>query len=345
METLQEFIRKEISDYTYGTMSLEISPSSYDDRLDEATLLKTYNDFCENCGNSDFYEKFSDYLENIMYEKIVFESDWDYEIIAPLLQQIEHNLESKDESLKNAYEKLKEDHSDFEILEESGFKGFDLDYTGFLDKDYKFNLMLATPEESDSDMGSIPCLWGGEMDYSSLESGNVDNALTYLIHQQEHTLAEVLHGEKNKFIESVASELDEYQCYSMGGLTACVAMSGQEMLDVLDAIAKKEGNIELSKNTTIGIFEPWNGAGSLLEIELEKPVIVPASMIVDLQLENAGRENNGYTVDATYGLVGSCWTNGSIKTTNEQPVLRDESFEDIKKAFVEKFEQQQKNKI
>lgn len=352
MEALTAFLEKEVDAYTYGTGSVDASPMTYDDRFDESVVLKTYNDYCElkEKGDTGYNSsKFSEYFKDAMYEHYFIDNwEWENDLVEPLIQQIETDLERQSQELQETYKLFADEHTIYEILEVGGYQGINIDFEGFLNKDYKFNFIFATPNERNLDMGAIPDLWGGNLDYSSLQEETVDNALTYLIHQQGHTLAEVLQGDDNTFVKSVADELDNYPYYNMGGITACVAMSGQNLLDVLDAISSGTGCIELSKETTMGIFDSWSGAGSVLEITPEKPVVIPTSMVYTVQLEGAGRENNygyGYTVYETYGLVGSCWTNGSIKVTDEQPVLREESLEDIKKAFIDKFEEQETDRI
>jgi len=56
----------------------------------------------------------------------------------------------------------------------------------------------------------------------------------------------------------------------------------------------------------LGIYNSWNGSGSLLEIELEKPLTLSSKDIFKIQIEGS-RYCYEYTVDQTYGLIGSCW--------------------------------------
>ena len=227
MEALTAFLEKEVDAYTYGTGSVDASPMTYSDRFDESVIWKAYNDFCElKEKGSKTYEKFSDYFKDAMYERLIIESEWENDLVEPLIQQIETDLEYQSKNLQETYKLFADDNSVYEILDVGGYQGINIDFEGFLNKDYKFNFIFATPNECNLDMGAIPDLWGGNLDYSSLQEETVDNALTYLIHQQGHTLAEVLQGDDNTFIKSVANELDNYPYYNMGGITACVAMRG-----------------------------------------------------------------------------------------------------------------------
>ncbi|MEE5994120.1 MAG: hypothetical protein V3G42_12920 [Oscillospiraceae bacterium] len=157
-----------------------------------------------------------------------------------------------------------------------------------------------------------------------------DNALAYLIEQQGYTVKEVVEAFKSeekvsdsKFINSVVAEASNYFGY-MGELTLLASVSGKDTTDLLEAIAKGKGSIEISsydKNPEInlGIFNEWAGCGSLLELYLEKNVLIPTSMIRNLQVEHAGKDlNHGTTVDKTYGLIGSAWQCVELKQNNDE---------------------------
>ena len=62
--------------------------------------------------------------------------------------------------------------------------------------------------------------------------------------------------------------------------------------------------IELGKETECGLFDTWNGGGSVLEIELEKNVQIP---LMYCKFCPDGAKVYGYDVDEVYGLIGSCW--------------------------------------
>lgn len=55
-------------------------------------------------------------------------------------------------------------------------------------------------------------------------------------------------------------------------------------------------------------------------------------MIRNLQIENAGNENYGYTVGKVCDLSGSFWK-GEVSTTSEQPELLHEDISAIREAF------------
>ena len=59
------------------------------------------------------------------------------------------------------------------------------------------------------------------------------------------------------------------------------------------------GYITLSKDTTCGLFDTWNGGGSLMEIELEKDVKLPLHLIDRIDTDG--------TIQSAYGLCDDCW--------------------------------------
>ena len=105
----------------------------------------------------------------------------------------------------------------------------------------------------------------------------------------------------NAFLTSVCQEL-ENQRYSMGVMTVLAKMS------IKDFIEMQKGNREITmpKDCMLGIYNPWNGSGSVLEVELEKDFVFSTDLIRDIQIEGV-KPQFEYTVDDTYGLIGSCW--------------------------------------
>ena len=64
------------------------------------------------------------------------------------------------------------------------------------------------------------------------------------------------------------------------------------------------GYIVLDKKTMCGLYDSWNGSGSVLEIELEKDVKIPLHYINSIETDKR--------IDDVYGLTQSCW-NGNVK--------------------------------
>lgn len=91
-------------------------------------------------------------------------------------------------------------------------------------------------------------------------------------------------------------------------------------LEDLMAIAmdkKKELTVKLPKNTMCGLYDPVSGGGSLLEIDLEKDVEIPARYIWSC-MPDVVTDYVHYSVESTYGLIGSAYTRSRASITKEQ---------------------------
>lgn len=324
LDAAREWLREQIKNLTYGNMAITISPSGYDDRIPPHFILKAFNEYCNIAkSNNNDYETFKDYLEAMFADINAYYFDLEEK---QLLHEIKNNIQYESEELQSSFEALIDGMNDYEILEVGGFEGINYDIKEFLDYDYRINLMFATPYERNCDMSLIP------------RFEDVDNnALTYLIRQQGYDVHEVFKSLKEDrindsvFVRSVVDELRE-QSYSMAELTALVTARGENLLNLLDNIAHENNYISISKDATIGLYNEWNGSGSLLEIQLEKPAVFPTSMVRNVQIEGAGKENSGYTVDAVYGLVSKAWLIGNVEIVKEAPALKEENFDvNIKK--------------
>lgn len=214
-------------------------------------------------------------------------------------------------------------------------------YKHFLDHEMKVNIMLATPEEKNCEYTNIHNQYGALIDPDGLtnpeEVLKENTTLTWLLKQQGHSVDELhavmkdydvfFYGEEppvvavnkdgnlkslserinifnenhNAFLTSVCQEL-ENQTYDMGVMTVLAKMS------IKDFIEMQKGNKEVTmpKDCMIGVYNPWNGSGSVLEIELEKDLVFSSDMIRDVQIEGV-KPQFEYTVNDTYGLIGSCW--------------------------------------
>jgi len=76
----------------------------------------------------------------------------------------------------------------------------------------------------------------------------------------------------------------------------------------------KPSKITLSKNTSCGLYDAWNGAGSVLDIQLEKDVVLPVKYI-DSAMPDGCR---GYSISSIYGMCGTFWTDGGLKINEPQ---------------------------
>ena len=124
--------------------------------------------------------------------------------------------------------------------------------------------------------------------------------------------------QSDKFVESCIQELENLSS-NMGTLTFLVKMPLFQVFDLLelqeeeydenaryDPRENKKSNsyMVLGKDTTCGLYDSWNGGGSVLEIELDKDVKLPIKY-AEICVE--GCRMRGYDVNEVYGLIDSCW--------------------------------------
>ena len=337
-QEIKDFLKEEVEKHCNENGEYEIY-FDYRDTLHEDFLLKAFNEYTENRQG---YETFEDYVNSKFYEECLYERDWEF------IDLVKKDAEEKGHVFAAGLEEYLQGYDyQYEAFEEVGYRGITYNFGDLLKQDYHLNIMLGTNMEQNYDMGSIPSIFNNMGDTPYFED-EIDNALTYLIHQQGYDVAEVI-DELNKdkddkksdssFIRSVAEEINEMPAYSMMELSVSVSGSGRELLEVLDKIAKKEGSIEISADSSVGLFNEWLGTCSQLDIQLEQPAVIPVNMIRNMQIERAGNENYGYTVGMVCDLSGSFWK-GEVSTTSEQPELVHEDISAIREAFRKNKEKQ-----
>lgn len=340
----------QIVDGCTNDQAIIVEPSGYDDYFSADTVLKWYNEYCELSDKNDV--SFNDFILNAIIgdEYGFFRNSVDYEEDY-ILKQIEKVINAEQPDLMPIFEDRKDSVPSYDILEEGGLQSESINVEAFLSNNYHVNLMFSTPNENNYDMGAIPSMFYESTEKSSDFEYFTDNALTYLVHQQGYKMEDVYRllcdpeaPNDSKFLKSVVEELDNFPYYSMAELTAMVSMSGKNLIDTLDAIANGKDYIELSKDTMIGLYNEWQGTGSTLDIQLEKNMVIPASMVRNVQFEGDHRDvvrcNNGYSVNSVYGLTGKCWE-GEISTTTNAPELMKEDMKETQASLC-KFNKQAK---
>lgn len=147
----------------------------------------------------------------------------------------------------------------------------------------------------------------GEVDENAEKAG-----LVWLAKQQGYTLEELIEFMKdeeyvnsNKFISSLVAEI--FSGYGCEALTFCVKMTLGQAIDLKEKMkSNPNGSIVLNKNVTCGLFDPWQGGGSVLEISCEKDVEIPFENIWKFYIDE--RRSNRYdSIHNVYGTDSSLW--------------------------------------
>lgn len=136
------------------------------------------------------------------------------------------------------------------------------------------------------------------------EEGNLGGKLNWLMETQGHTPEELAGESDSAFIKSLKEEIENRY---IDGYCNIVVLKRFNADEIISAIAQG-GSLNVNTNNTIGFHDRWNGAGSLLEIQLEKDFNIPVTEYSLVEFEDAdNRDSSGYTVDEINGLIGDCW--------------------------------------
>ena len=248
---------------------------------------------------------------------------------------LDSSLYYEDELEKEIKKNLTEDEKDFfeenfdeiwEWVKENYYFYYDAEH---YNETVKVNIMLDTGNaNSDFTRDNILnyCNY-----YSNGGKDLKDSSILWLAKQQKKAglLVKAIKGNQtdDKFVNSCINELENLPSH-MATLTFLVNMKLFDYFDLREAMeSEKElnksyileerkgtGTITISKDTMCGLFDVWSGGGSILEIELDKDVVLPIKCIWKAEIET-GKSEYGYSVDSVYGFVGSAW-DGEVNETN-----------------------------
>ena len=138
------------------------------------------------------------------------------------------------------------------------------------------------------------------------------SGLVWLAKQQGYTLEELVEILKNgdikepkTFLETVLQEVaNGYGCEA---LTFCVKMTlGQAIALKEQMESNPNGSIVIDKKAECGLFDPWQGGGSVLEIACEKDIEIPFENIWKFYID-ARRSNRYDSIHNVYGTDSSLW--------------------------------------
>lgn len=114
---------------------------------------------------------------------------------------------------------------------------------------------------------------------------------------------------ESKFLNSVVDEI-ENETTSMNTLTFFLKATLGELMELK---SKKRFSIFVDKNTNVGLVDYYNGAGGILDICLEQPLIINNNIVNSIEVDGL---NNGYSVASIYGISEDFW-NTDLKIVSE----------------------------
>lgn len=312
------WLREKLENYCNDDGSYEVY-WDYDDSITPDQLVDAVDNW-----KSEGYTSPESYLASTLYDTVGEAQE------SQLYISILDDLDDAPDEVRACWD---ESTGIWDDLYEAGYTGIDMNLDDLLsNSSFNVNVFFATEAEENFDMGSIVHAFGNDYRDPRLEdvdAEDFDNALSYLVNQQGHSIAEVYGNGDNAFIRSVREEIDENSSEAMSELCALVRMDGQQMLDFIEKRNEAKDSLVLPKDyATMGIFNQWSGCGGMLDIQLEKDAVLPLSMVREFQIEGVRGDTNlwgGYTVDEVYGLVGSAWMPVHYREGTETGVKEDYS--------------------
>ena len=176
------------------------------------------------------------------------------------------------------------------------------------DQEFCFNIIVSNGDDNyDFWLNEHLVDETGEVDENAEKAG-----LVWLAKQQGYTFEELIEFMKdeeyvnsNKFISSLVAEI--FSGYGCEALTFCVKMTlGQAIILKEKMQSNPNGSVVLSKNVTCGLFDPWEGSGSVLDIACEKDIEIPFENIWKLYVDEK-RGNRYDSIHNVYGTDSSIW--------------------------------------
>ena len=198
----------------------------------------------------------------------------------------------------------------------------------FLKQEFYVNIMLDTGDGNyDFALNSpYPCWYG---DYH--ERLHEKSSLLWLARQQGYTKTKLWNAlregdmaDPKGFLESCRVECANLPS-SMATVTFLVRMTLEQLMDLNRCVRLQDRNgrnydasknpycgyIVLGKSTMCGLFNPWSGGGSVLELQLTKDCRIPIRYIWSAMPD--GYCHGPYDVGKTYGMCGSAWQDTLLK--------------------------------
>lgn len=102
---------------------------------------------------------------------------------------------------------------------------------------------------------------------------------------------------ENRFFETVYEELQNCSSH-MNSLVFLKKMTLEEYLKIKD-----REPVHISKDTRVGLFDKWNGAGGLLDIKLEKDIYIDPKNIHEVIYD----EGFKYNIHDVFGVTDRFW--------------------------------------
>ena len=298
MKTLNELV----NDYLAENYAWE----KKDDGFYHFDIYVDYRDEISDSIAKEILE--NDYSRDILIEKLwdlYQEQEWD--IIDNLVDDFKEKVDPKLLEDANIIEDGNLDDGDIrEEFMEIIYVDYPVDWA--LRQEFCFNIIVSNGDDNYD-------FWLNEhiVDEDENIDENAEKAgLVWLVKQQGHTLDELVEILKNgdiaepkSFLETVLQEVaNGYGCEA---LTFCVKMTLGQAIALKEKMkSNPNGSIVIDKKVECGLFDPWSGGGSVLEIACEKDIEIPFENIWKFYIDEK-RSNRYDAIHNVYGTDSSLW--------------------------------------
>ena len=262
--------------------------ADYRDELDKGGLQ-------DIADSDDPWEAFYDWLDSAYNEAV--DQAW-FDLASACAEDLEIEHETAWEFLTEMVEvRLPEQH--------------------FLDQEIHVDILVDTGDANyDFICNNIAPAWGG----CDPDEAHAEASIFWLAGQQGYGMERVtaaLKGEETEsaFLESLVREV-ENEASSINVLTFLCTMTLGQWIEVREnwMQASRRGALRIEKDAVCGLFDPWSGAGSTLDLELEHDVVLPMELAHEITPDVCLYR---YGVDEVYGLVGKAW-GAEVEYTGEE---------------------------
>ena len=277
-----------------------------DDGYYHFEIYVDYRDEIDDSTAQEFLE--NDYPRDALIEKLwdwYQEQEWD--IIDNLVDDFKEKVDPKLLEDANIIEDGNLDDGDIrdEIMDLI-YVDYPVDWAE--NQEFCFNIIVSNGDDNyDFWLNEHLVDETGEVDENAEKAG-----LVWLAKQQGYTFEELIEFMKdeeyvnsNKFISSLVAEI--FSGYGCEALTFCVKMTLGQAIALKEKMkSNPNGSIVIDKKAECGLFDPWSGGGSVLEIACEKDVEIPFENIWKFYIDEK-RSNRYDSIHNVYGTDSSLW--------------------------------------
>lgn len=301
MKTLKEFVKDYLVENHVrekkedGNYHFEIYVD-YRDEIDDSTAQEILEN---NSPRDTLIERLFDWYQ---------ESEWD--IIDNLVDDFKEKVDPK---LFEDADIIEDGNLDDGDIREELMNIVCVDYPEdwALSQEFCFNIIISNGDDNyDFWLNEHIVDEDGKVDENAEKAG-----LVWLAKQQGHTLEEIVEAlnsnptivQMKPFLSSINNEV--YNGYGCEALTFCVKMTLGQAIELKEKMkSNPNGSIIIDKRATCGLFNPWDGSGSILDISCEKDIEIPFENIWKFYIDKK-RSNRYDSIHNVYGTDDSFWKN------------------------------------